>query len=203
MRCIATVLSVHILATLLINSPLQAQTATPRTAEQIAASYKAHQGEFDYLLGDWEFTANSQEHGKYRGLWTAVRLVEGQILDEFRVVGDNGETVYVTTTIRAYNAWMDRWELVGMDEGNGLQDFGTARRVGSEMHLEQKFGVASGKPVIRRIRYSDIRPDRFSWTSDLSRDDGKTWIKAELTIEAQRIGPPRSLGALASGKPRK
>jgi hypothetical protein len=128
MRCIATVLSVHILATLLTSSPLHAQTAAPRTAEQIAASYKAHQGEFDYLLGDWEFTASSQEHGKYRGLWTAVRLIEGQILDEYRVVGDNGETVYVTTTVRAYNAWVDRWELVGMDEGNGLQDFGVRRR---------------------------------------------------------------------------
>jgi hypothetical protein len=200
MRFIAAGLPVGILALVLSGSPLQAQTATPRTAEQLAASYKAHQGEFDYLLGDWEFTANSQEYGKYRGLWSAVRLVDGQILDEYRVVGDRGDTIYMTTTIRAYNASADRWELMGMDEGNGLQDFGTGRRAGTEMHLEQKFGVASGKPVIRRIRYYDIRPDRFSWTSDLSRDDGKTWIKAELTIEARRIGPARSLGPLASGK---
>ena len=199
MRLVATVVSVVILATA-PSAPFQAQSAATRTAEQIAASYAAHQGEFDYLLGDWEFTANSQEHGKYRGFWSAVRLVEGQILDEYRVVGDKGETFYVTTTMRAYNAVAERWELIGMDEGSGLQDFGTGRRVGSEMHIEQKFRAASGKPVIRKIRYYDIRPDRFSWTSDLSRDDGKTWIKDELTIEARRIGPSRSLGALATGK---
>ena len=33
-----------------------------------------------------------------------------------------------------------------------MLDFGTARRVGSEVHIEQKFGVASGKPAIMRIR---------------------------------------------------
>jgi hypothetical protein len=86
-----------------------------------------------------------------------------------------------------------------MDEGNGLNDVGTAQRVGSEMHIEQKFGVMGPNPTIRKIRYYDIRPDRFSWTSDLSRDDGKTWIKNELQIEARRIGPARHLGPLASG----
>jgi hypothetical protein len=198
MRLTSTVL-VALVAAVSIGTGADAQTGRLKTAEEIAASYKAHQSEFDYLLGDWEFTANSQEYGKYRGWWSAVRLAEGQILDEYRVVGDKGETFYVTTTMRAYNAIADRWELIGMDEGNGLQDFGTGRRVGSEMHIEQKFGVASGKPTIRRIRYYDIRPDRFSWTSDLSRDEGKTWIKEELTIEARRVGPARSLGALATG----
>jgi hypothetical protein len=105
-----------------------------------------------------------------------VRLVEGQILDEYRIVGDKGETFYVTTTIRAYNAMLDRWELIGMDV------------------------VMSLTPTIRKIRYYDIRPDRFSWTSDLSRDNGKTWIQNELQIEARRIGPARHLGPLASSK---
>lgn len=36
--------------------PLRAQTA-PRTPEQLRADYEAHKGDFDYLLGDWEFTA--------------------------------------------------------------------------------------------------------------------------------------------------
>jgi hypothetical protein len=44
--------------------------------------------EFDYLLGDWEFTSEDKEHGKLRGYWSAVKLAEGQILDEYRVVGD-------------------------------------------------------------------------------------------------------------------
>jgi hypothetical protein len=64
----------------------------------------------------------------------------------YRIVGDSGETYYVTTTIRAYNAVLDRWELIGMDSGNGLQDFGTAQKTGTEMHIEQRFGVMSPTP---------------------------------------------------------
>ncbi|MDQ3666167.1 MAG: hypothetical protein M3410_06145 [Acidobacteriota bacterium] len=181
-------------------SPLFAQTVPKKTPEQIKASYDAHQNEFDYLLGDWEFTSLSREWGKGRGYWSAVRLGEGQILDEYRIVGDHGETHYVTTTLRAYNGVLDRWELVGMDAGNGLNDMGVAQKIGAEMHLEQKFGVLSQNPSTWRIRYYDIRPDRFSWTADRSTDGGKTWITKELQIEARRIGPLRSLGALAPAR---
>lgn len=194
--------SVHLMsaALLVMTGSVAAQNVPKRTPEQIKASYEAHHSDFNYLLGDWQFTAVSREYGDMRGFWSATRLEEGQILDEYRIVGDSGETYYVTTTIRAYNAVLDRWELIGMDTGNGLQDFGTGRRIGSEMHIEQKFGVMSEKPSIWRIRYYDIGPDRFSWAADRSMDDGKTWGKDHQTIQARRIGPPRSLGPLAPAK---
>ena len=171
-----------------------------RTPEQIQALYEAHKGDFDYLLGDWEFTAESKEYGKFRGYWSAVRLDEGQILDEYRVVGDKGETYYVTSSLRNYNKILDRWELIGADAGAGLQDFGTGRRVGAEMHIEQKFGVMTDQPSVWKIRYYDIQPDRFSWTADRSTDGGKTWVKDHQRIEARRIGAARSLGPLAPAK---
>jgi hypothetical protein len=187
-------------AAVVAGSPSSAQRGAKKTPEQIKASYESHRGDFDYLLGDWEFTAVSQQYGKFHGLWSAARLPGGQILDEYRVVGDKGETFYVTTTLRAYNAVLDRWELVGMDEGNGLQDIGTGRRVGTEIHIEQRFGVMSPAPSTLRIRYSDIQPDRFSWTADRSTDGGKTWVRDFQKIEARRIGPPRSIGALTTPK---
>src|SRR5437660_2200647 len=98
---------------------LSAQTPPKRTAEQLKAAYDQHQGDFDYLLGDWEFTSVSKDYGPGKGRWSAVRLVTGQILDEFRVTGDNGETYYMTSTVRAYNAALDRWELVSMTNGDG------------------------------------------------------------------------------------
>jgi hypothetical protein len=180
--------------------PLSTQTAGKRTPEQIQASYEEHKGDFDYLLGDWEFSAVSQEYGKMRGYWSAVRLDKGQVLDEYRIVGDKGETYYVTSTLRNYNKFLDRWELVGADAGTGLQDFGTGRRAGAEMHIEQKFGVASGNPSTWKIRYFDIRPDSFSWSADRSTDGGKTWVKNFQTIEARRIAPARSLAPLTQAK---
>jgi hypothetical protein len=180
---------------------LAAQTpAKKKTAKELQASFDAHKGDFDYLLGDWEFTTVSKEHGPAKGFWTAVRLDTGQILDEFRIVGDKRETWYVTSTLRSYNAALDRWELVGMVEGGGLQDVGAGARVGGEVHIEQKFGVANGNTSTLRIRYYNIQPDRFSWTADRSSDGGKTWSKDDQKIEAHRIGPTRSLGALAPAR---
>ena len=171
---------------------------TNSNQDQISAAYDTHKSEFDYLLGDWEFTATSQDYGKLNGRWSAVRLDTGQILDEYRVLGPKGETYYVTTTIRAYNPVAGRWELLGMDRLGGLQDFGTAQRVGAEMHIEQKFGVAKGNSVTLRIRYYNIGLDRFSWSADQSTDGGKTWVKEFRTIEARRIGPPRTMGPLTA-----
>jgi hypothetical protein len=188
---------VKLLASMLALAPLSAQVDSKRSPAQLKAAIEAHQSDFDYLLGDWEFTSESKDHGKFQGRWSAVRLDTGQILDEYRVLGSNGETYYVTSTIRAYNATADRWELIGMDGGGGLQDFGTAYLVNGEMHIEQKFGVAGGKPTMLRIRYYNIQSDRFSWSADRSADGGVTWISAFQTIEAHRIGPSRSLGALA------
>lgn len=152
--------------------------------------------DFDYLLGDWEFTAVSQQWGTFAGAWSAVRLPGGPILDEYRVLGEGGETLYVTMTLRNFNAATGTWDLVGTDEGGGLRDTGTARRVGAEMHIEQTFGAASDSPSLWRIRYFDIGPDRFSWSGDRSTDGGTTWVERFQTIEARRVGPSRELPSL-------
>lgn len=190
-------IGVLLAALIVIAAPISAQTPGRRTREQVQASFDAHKGEFDYLLGDWEFTSVSREFGPGRGYWSALRLADGQILDEYRVVGDSGQTYYVTSTLRNYNAVADRWELVGADAGSGLQDFGTGQRVGAEMHIEQTLGVARGNPSRWRIRYYNIQPDRFSWSGDRSTDGGKTWDANFLTIETRRLGPARSLSPLA------
>ena len=66
---------------------LSAQATGQRTREQIRASYDAHQGDFDYLLGDWEFSSVSREFGKGRGYWSAVR-----VLDQWELVSTEGGT---------------------------------------------------------------------------------------------------------------
>jgi hypothetical protein len=50
------------------------------------------------------------------------------------------------------------------------------------MHLTQGTPQGGG---MSKIRYYDIRPDRFSWMSERSRDGGKTWTKG-ARIEATR-----------------
>ena len=173
--------------------PLSAQSKTD--AGNTPA--QAHATDFDYLLGDWEFSGVNVQYGKMHGYWSVVRLDNPkQIMDEYRVVGPKGEIYYSTTTLRAYNGRRDEWDLVSMEEGSGLQNVGTGRKEGSEMHIDQKFMGPNGNFSILRIRYYNIAADSFSWAADRSSDDGKTWTKNFQTLDVKRIGPPRTLPSL-------
>lgn len=172
---------------------------TQKGTEAKAESVASHEADFDYLLGDWEFSGDNHQYGKVHGFWSAARLDAGkQIMDEYRVVGQEGETYYLTTTVRAYNNALKQWELVSMDQGTGLQNIGTGHREGREMHIEQKFAGPNSTTYILRIRYHDIRSDGFSWVADRSSDGGKTWEKDYQRLEVRRIGPPRTLSSLTS-----
>jgi hypothetical protein len=166
----------------------------------LLAQEPAANNDFDYLIGDWEYEAVSKQWGKFHGLWSAVKLADGQILDEYRVTGDKGETYYVTTTLRNYNKAKGQWELVGLEPGNGIQDIGTGKKAGAEMHIEQRFGTGTPEESLWRIRYFNIKPDRFSWAADRSTDGGKSWTKDYQTIEAKRIGAARKMEPLTKVK---
>jgi len=163
---------------------------------QIETKRRSHA--FDYLLGDWEFTGNNRQYGAMRGFWSATRLDDSTIFDEFRIVGDHGETYYVTRTVRAFNAKSGQWELVSTENGGGLQNSGTATRDGGEVHVEQTFGAATPQPSRWRIRYYDIHSDHFSWVADRTNDGGKTWVTEFQKLDVKRIGPERSFALTAA-----
>ena len=96
----------------------------------------------------------NRQYGNMRGYSSAVRLAKGgQIVDEYRMVGENGETYYSTTTLRAFNAVLDQWELISTDKEKGLQDFGTGHLIRGEMRIEQKLGVMTPNPSTYRVRF--------------------------------------------------
>jgi hypothetical protein len=176
--------------------------ASPAIAQkELSARIDAHKSDFDYLLGDWQFTATNKQYGTIGGVWSAVRVGDGPIvLDEYRITGDKGETYYVTRCLRAYNPTTDQWDLTSTEPDNGLQNVGTGKREGGEMHITQQFGTGTPHAATLRIRYYNIGPDHFSWTADRTTDGGKTWTKDFQQIEAKRIGPPRTMATITPEK---
>jgi hypothetical protein len=55
----------------LASSALFAQTPAKKTPEQMQALFEQHKGDFDYLLGDWEFVSTNKQYGKTNGRWSA------------------------------------------------------------------------------------------------------------------------------------
>jgi hypothetical protein len=163
---------------LLLSTPLLAAEDT-----------KSRLQDFDYLLGEWKFKGASKEYPAFAGVWSAVQISPGVILDVYKVVGDNGDVYYSVVTMRAYNKERNQWDLVSGEGGQGLRDTGTGQRKDGEIHIEQKFGVGTAKPFLLRIRYFDIQADRFTWSADRSEDGGATWTKEFQRLDVTRTGP--------------
>jgi hypothetical protein len=142
--------------------------------------------QFDFLIGVWDIVSEPNIPGvpeRVRGRWTANKSADGfMVVDEYRVFDDGGETVYLGETYRVFNPSKKRWEFRFVEPYSGTWHEGTAVKVGDEMHLTQGRPEGGG---MSKIRYYDIRPDRFSWISERSRDGGKTWTKG-ARIEASR-----------------
>jgi hypothetical protein len=176
-------------------------TAGVRRAQ---AAYEAHNKEFDYLLGDWEFTGSRQwQNGpvKIRGYWSANRSADGALVtDEYRMVDEDGQTRYVSTTLRVYNPVTERWNLIGVEPRGGIPQLGTAWKEGSDIRIDQTFTGHDGVSRLWRIRYYNIGADRFDWRADVSSDGGKTWAENYMTMEGRRTGPARAPVALTPRK---
>lgn len=175
---------------------------------QRQAMFKQHQGDFDYLLGDWEFTGvrktTNGPDQKLHGFVSAVRFPKGaEILSQDRFLNEDGSIFFESSTILAYNAALDQWETASTADGGagtGLQDHGVAHRVGNEMHTEGHFGTMSPKPTIWRIRHFDIQPDHYSLVAERSTDGGKTWQTDYERVEMHRVGPARAMEPLIPAK---
>lgn len=160
-------------------------------ARQGSASSESTERDFDFLLGSWEFTAESKVPGVppvYHGRWTGERIGDATLVeDDFAGLDDGGRRVYLGVTIRAFDAKAKRWttafvEPVRYLEGRTAKwSLGTAWREEHEMH-EGPLDTAKAS----RARFYDIGPDHFSWRMDQSTDGGKTWTYDLLRVQARR-----------------
>ena len=162
----------------------------------IARSVGTHKDDFDYLLGDWAFTAESQQYGRFKGVWTAARDAAGRVVDNYRILGDGTQVYYSVLSIRAYDEKKDRWDIVSLEPGTGLQCMGSGLREGDEVHIDQTFVLRDDTRSILRITYHDITPDSFQWSADRSLDGGKTWQTNFQHLWVKRVGPPRAVPSI-------
>jgi hypothetical protein len=139
--------------------------------------------QFEFLIGEWDVAASRYKPDgsvllHYQGTWSARYLNEGRmVLDDFKALAPSGEEVSSYVTLRTYSEVTHRWEMSGLA---ALQP-----AVAVEWHGEWKDGEMridafgtdpKGGPVRNRIRFFLIERDRFSWDSNISLDDGKTWV---------------------------
>jgi hypothetical protein len=149
--------------------------------------------QFDFLDGEWEFVMTSTtpagDKRVRRGHWSGRKLAGGTLVqDSFIYYDDQTNTLLPTGiyTFRVFNRVLGKWTYKTVNTAVGVWSDGTGEKVGDEMRLLQTPPKeATVQMPMLRIRYYNIKPDRFSWVSERSFDGGTTWTPGGR-IEARR-----------------
>jgi hypothetical protein len=156
----------------------------------IADSAKALGSEHDYdsVLGFWHFRFQPRnEDGTFAdpftGHWSfEVKPGGGLMIDAFRADDPSEPMGAALYFLRLFNPVLKVWDLAGARAGGKLTP-GKSWGAGGNIYLIQHTAIG-----IVRIRYFAIETDRFLWRSDLSKDNGKTWLRDYGVMEVNRIG---------------
>lgn len=148
-------------------------------------------GDFDFLLGAWEFTFQSRNDDgsfapPFKGHWVFSKKATGGqgvlIEDHFRPDDPSGVWDAGTWTYRAYNPERKLWEMQGIDTRRGAWQPGLMWSDGETRVLTEWYG-----DMLVRFRYFAIQSDKFLWRADATFDRGKTWVRDFWTMRAERI----------------
>lgn len=162
-----------------------------------AASAPAEGKQHDFLVGQWELTVKvpavtlaERMHGvpKMVGSWKAWRAFDGYgVEDELRITDASGNPITLVHSLRFYDRTARQWAITALDVYRGKVSSFTASWNKGSMEQESRGTDAEGKPYLARAAFSDITPTSFQFRQDMSYDNGKSWKKNTLIIEATRV----------------
>ena len=181
---------------LIMSLPISGVVAQHAPAGPVAAAAPAEAKQFDFLLGQWELEVHPKVsslvamiHGTPRlvGTWKAWRAAHGVgIEDEMRIVDASGNPISLSRAQRVYAAAEGLWNISGHDVTRGRTSDAKGKWQDGEMHVDGH-STDAGVKILTRTRFYGITADAFHILQDRSTDDGQTWEKGSLTIDAKRV----------------
>ena len=181
--------------TLIMSLPIPG-IAQHAPAEPAPAAAPAEARQFDFLLGQWELEVHPKVsglaaiiHGTPRlvGSWKAWRAASGLVIeDEMRIVDASGNPISLNRAQRVYAATARLWSISGHDVTRGRTSEASGKWQDGEMHVDGHYTDAGGD-ILTHTRFYGITADAFHMQQDRSTDNGQTWEKGSLTIDAKRV----------------
>ncbi len=159
--------------------------------------------QFGRLAGLWHVeTEMATRNGDFvagaPGIWAWKYTLDGFAVTDLWFQPRDGLPAYMAALGRDYHLRSNRvfdpagkqWRVAWMANGAGKSpgmDFGTfhARLEGDALVMTAD---DTGGMGLQRVVFSEITDDGFRWSSDFSRDDGKTWSTI-MRMTAKRIAP--------------
>lgn len=149
--------------------------------------------QFAFIIGEWLCDARvKREDGawqKYQATWIGRYILDGYVIaDEYRMTNQTGEQVVHGMNFRSFNvekkAWVMRWlNSTGFWLELGPEELGGVRVTPDTITFNL---IDTYTPnALSRVTFSDISESRFTWRSEVSADQGRTWAEF-MVIEANR-----------------
>jgi hypothetical protein len=163
---------------------------------QAGATSELELHQFDFLVGRWEVSGEVKVGGlialihgtpKLAGTWKAWRAADGGIEDELKLTDASGNPAAALHSRRNFSRNENCWKISGRDDNSGNVPPATARWQGSEMLILSSDANQEGKRYQTRTHYDAITATSFRMVQDRSYDEGKTWEKGVVTLNAHRV----------------
>jgi hypothetical protein len=174
------------------DTPMTTSTASGIATRTVEPGPAIH--DFDFFPGTWRVhhrrlvdrLAGSDEWQEFEGLSRAWPLLDGAGNIDDNVLELPAGT-YRAITLRTYEPWNDRWSIWWLDgRAPGRLDppvvGGFTDGVGTFIGQD----TFEGRPILVRLRWSDITEETCHWEQAFSDDDGETW-ETNWTMEFSRI----------------
>ena len=163
---------------------------------------------FGQFIGSWDIAwsgldAAGRTHTA-RGELYFGWVLGGRAVQDVWIVPGRGEPgagvpplAFHGSTIRFYDAAIGAWRSTWMDPVNGRVRRFVGRPAGGEILL-----ISDEDDPQLRWRFTDIRPDSFTWRGEVSRDGGATWAQdEEMRITRRGTTADGLVGALHAPGP--
>lgn len=151
------------------------------------ASEKEHY-QFDFLIGFWNVEVKRYNpdgtKSEYKAAWEAKYLnSKRMIFDDFKALSPDGKELSSFVTLRTFSPITNRWEIAGLGAHlpNTISEW-YGQFMDERMQLDATGLTPDGKKVNNRVTFYDISRDQFSWESNLSFDDGVSWVKVASLV---------------------
>jgi hypothetical protein len=151
---------------------------------------------YGWLVGSWDLDVTGLlEDGTQRrrnGEWHFGWTLEGRAIQDVWIVprrgggrqGDAAANVNsYGTTLRVYDPSIDAWHIQWTDPVTQTYFTMIGRKQGSDI---VQLGKGTGDNLIR-WSFSEIGPESFLWTGEVSADNGQTW-RRNVEFRARRAG---------------
>lgn len=140
---------------------------------------------FDFWVGKWDASWAEGEGKIGRGTNSITKVLDGTVIQEDFAITEGLQKGFKGMSLSVFGTTANQWHQAWADNQGGYYNL-VGDRDGDVRIFKTLPRTASGKTIVQRMVFKDIKSDSFVWDWEKSEDGGKTW-KLEWRINYKKV----------------